>query len=155
MNLESAETLKILDDFLDAGSPALRHSADRRRLRDILTAWTSPWKGKDRVLDLTHSTHGLFLHFNQNIAGHWCQVCYFHAAPKHGVSMRGPDPDRARKSHKYRRDKLDPTKLDALFEAWSLHPEARPAGLAVEFFLEETSDEVWGACLNSVREILG
>ena len=153
--MESAEALKLLDDFLETGSPALRHPEDRKRLKTILTAFTTPWNGRDRVLDLTHSSHGLFLHFNQNIAGHWCQVCYFHAAPKHGVSMRGPDPDRVRKSHKYRRNKMDTSKLDSLFEVWSLHPDARAAGLAVEFFLEETSDEVWVACLKSIRDILG
>lgn len=144
-----------LEDFLAASRSSLRHPADRQRLEVLLEKWVGSWKGKERVMDLTRSTHGVFLHFNQFIADHWCQVCYFHASPKHGVSMRGPDPDRARKSHKYRRDKMDTTKLDALFEAWSGHEEAHPAGLAVEFYLEETSDEVWSACLQSVKEILG
>lgn len=133
----------------------MRHPADRLRLETLLHRWTAAWKSKTRVMDLTQSTHGVFLHFNQFIADHWCQVCYFHASPKHGVSMRGPDPDRVRKSHKYRRDKMDTSKLDALFDAWSTHAEAHPAGLAVEFFLEETSDDVWSDCLKSVKEILG
>ena len=120
-----------------------------------MTRWAAAWTGKERVLDLAHSSHGVFLHFNQFIASHWCQVCYFHASPKHGVSMRGPDPDRARKSHKFRRNKMDTSQLDALFAAWSAHAEARAAGLAVEFFLEETSDDVWAACLKSARDLLG
>ena len=147
--------VNALQDFLLVGRASLRHPADRRRLEALLTRWAEAWKGKDRVLDLTHSTHGVFLHFNQFIADHWCQICYFHASPKHGVSMRGPDPDRVRKSHKFRRQKMDTTKLDALFEAWSTHEEAHAAGLAVEFFLEETSDEVWAACQKSVKELLG
>lgn len=144
-----------LEDFLAASRGSVRHPADRQRMVQLLNRWVASWKGKQRVLDLTHSTHGVFLHFNQFIADRWCQVCYFHASPRHGVSMRGPDPDRVRKSHKYRRDKMDTTKLDALFDAWSTHEEAHPAGLAVEFYLEETSDEVWVACLQSVKEILG
>lgn len=144
-----------LQDFLSAGRASVRHPAERLRLESLLTRWVEAWKGKERVMDLTQSTHGVFLHFNQFIADRWCQICYFHASSKHGVSMRGPDPDRVRKSHKYRRDKLDTTRLDALFEAWSAHEEAHPAGLAVEFYLEETSDEVWAACLKSVKEILG
>ena len=144
-----------LQYFLDIGRAAVRHPADRKRMEALLTRWATAWKGKDRVMDLTQSTHGVFLHFNQFIADHWCQICYFHASPKHGVSMRGPDPDRVRKSHKFRREKMDTTKLDMLFDAWSAHSEARAAGLAVEFFLEETSDDVWADCLNSVKEILG
>ncbi len=144
-----------LKDFLAAGRVSVRHPADYRRLEAIMTRWTSAWNHKERVLDLSHSSHGVFLHFNQFIAGHWCQVCYFHASPKHGVSMRGPDPDRVRKSHKFRRNKMDTSKLDALFDAWSTHAEARAAGLAVEFFLEETSDDVWAACLKSARDLLG
>ena len=50
---------------------------------------------------------------------------------------------------------LDAAPLDALFEAWSLHPEARPAGHAVEFFLDETPDETWAACLAEVLAHLG
>ncbi len=144
-----------LQDFLITGRASVRHPADRQRLEVLLTRWTEAWKSKERVMDLTRSTHGVFLHFNQFIAEHWCQICYFHASPKHGVSMRGPDPDRVRKSHKFRRGKMDTTKLDALFEAWSAHEEAHAAGLAVEFFLDETSDDVWAACLKSVKEILG
>ncbi len=144
-----------LQDFLNTGRASVRHPADRQRLEALLSHWAAAWKSKERVMDLTQSTHGVFLHFNQFIADRWCQICYFHASPKHGVSMRGPDPDRVRKSHKFRREKMDTAKLDALFEAWSAHGEAHPAGLAVEFFLEETSDEVWAACLKSVKEILG
>ncbi len=147
--------VETLQDFLTAGRASVRHPADFPRLETLLTRWTTAWNRRERVLDLTHSSHGVFLHFNQFIAGHWCQVCYFHASPKHGVSMRGPDPDRVRKSHKYRRNKMDTSKLDALFEAWSAHGEAHPAGLAVEFFLDETSDEVWAACLDAVKGLLG
>jgi len=37
-----------------------------------------------------------------------------------------------------------------VFDAWSAHPEARPAGTAVELYLDEASDEVWEACLQEV-----
>ena len=69
--------------------------------------------------------------------------------------MRGPDPDRMRKSHKLRRHKLDREPLDKVFDAWSSHPEARPAGNAVELYLEEVPDEVWEACLLEALEALG
>ena len=148
------ESLTFLEEFLMAGRVSLRHPADRKRLERLLTRWVAAWQSKERVLDLTNSSNGSFLHFNQFIAGHWCQVCYFHASPKHGVSMRGPDADRVRKSHKFRRNKMETGQLDALFAAWSAHPESHPAGIAVEFYLQETSDEVWESCLKSALELL-
>jgi hypothetical protein len=95
----------------------------------------------------TMSNHGAFLHFDQKIGVTWAHVFTFHAASRHGLSLKGPDPDRIRKAHKHRDNPLDRTGLDAIFDAWSVHPEARPAGNAVEFYLEETSDETWEACL--------
>ena len=92
------------------------------------------------------------MRFNQLIGSVWCHVFAFHAVPREGLSLRGPDTDRTRKSHKLRNNRLDSSSLDALFDAWSAHPEAHPAGNAVEFWLEETPDEVWDACL---EEALG
>jgi len=83
------------------------------------------------------------------------QAFTFVATRREGVCLRGPEPDRVRKSHKLRRNPLNAAPLDTLFEAWSLHPEARPAGHAVEFFLEETPDDVWAACLAEVLQHLG
>jgi hypothetical protein len=68
--------------------------------------------------------------------------------------MRGPDPDRTRKAHKFRDHPMDRTGLDAVFEAWSAHPEARPAGNAIELYLEEAPDEVWESCLQDVLRLL-
>jgi hypothetical protein len=68
--------------------------------------------------------------------------------------MKGPDTDRIRKSHKHRDNPMDRSGLDAVFTAWSTHHEARPAGNAVEFYLEETPDEIWEACLQEVLQLL-
>jgi hypothetical protein len=145
-----------LDDdlnlFLAKAQAALRHPQDRKRAEALLLRWGALWPGPRRNLTCTLSNHGAFLHFNQLIGATWSQVFTFHAAPRHGLSMKGPDPDRLRKSHKYRDNPLDRMGLDAVFSAWSAHPEARPAGNAVELYLEETPDEVWEACL---QEVLG
>ncbi len=117
--------------------------------------WIARWQGPKRSLSLTRSNHGFYLHFNQLIGSVWVQAFGFHADPRTGLAMRGPDTDRTRKSHKYRSNKLDSTDLDALFKAWSAHPEARPAGHAVEFLLVETSDETWEACLQEALKHLG
>ncbi len=125
------------------------------RLSGILGRWTGAWRGPNRVLDLSLSQHGAFLHFNQLMDGTWVQAFTFVATKREGLCLRGPDPDRTRKAHKLRRHPLDAAPLDALFEAWSAHPEARPAGHAVEFFLEETPDETYEACLAEALDCLG
>ncbi len=153
MNLP--DTLQMTEAFLAAAQRGVRHPSERERLAAILGRWSGQWKGKQRVLDLSLSLHGAFLHFNQLMDGKWVQAFTFVATKREGVCLRGPDPDRARKAHKLRRNRLDAAPLDALFEAWSLHPEARPAGHAVEFFLEETPDEVWDACLAEALACLG
>lgn len=71
------------------------------------------------------------------------------------MSLRGPDPDRMRRSHKLKANPLDRTPLDQLFEDWSQFPEGRPAGNAIEFFIDETPDTTWDACLQAVRTRLG
>jgi len=147
--------LEQLDDFLPYAQGCLKHPSERARLEAILTLWTAKWTGKKRVLDFSRSLHGAYLHFNQFMDGKWVQAFTFVATRREGVCLRGPDVDRARKSHKYRHNPLDSAPLDALFETWSLHLEARPAGHAVEFFLEETPDETWAACLAEVFQHLG
>jgi hypothetical protein len=147
--------LESLETFLAAAKGCLRHPQDRQRLEAILLRWGTAWQGPRRSLTHALSNHGAFLHFNQIIGQIQCQVFSFHAAPRHGVSMRGPDPDRIRKSHKHRNPRLDSTGLDALFQAWTAHPEARPAGNAIELFLVEAPDEVWEACLQEALDILG
>lgn len=147
--------LDLLDDFLPYAQGCLKHPAERARLAVILTQWSAKWRGKHRVFDCSRSHHGAFFHFNQLIEGKWVQAFTFVATKREGVCLRGPEPDRARKSHKFRHNPLNTAPLDALFEAWSQHPEARPAGHAVEFFLEETPDEVWSACLAEVLAHLG
>jgi hypothetical protein len=147
--------LEALDSFIPFCHGALRHASERRRLDAILLRWATAWQGPDRVLEFTRSHHGAYLHFNQLIGNTWCQVCTFHAAPRLGVSMRGPDPDRMRKSHKLRKHPLDRSSLDKVFDAWSAHPESRPAGNAVELVLEEVPDEVWEACLKEALKTLG
>jgi hypothetical protein len=139
-----------LEDFLLVAERCVRSKHDRARLVRLLETWGAAWTGKHRLLNLTASNHGAFLHFTQLIGSHWMQAFTFHATHKDGVRLKGPDPDRGRKSHKHRSQPLDPAKLDALFDAWSAHPEARPAGHAVEFYLEETPDETWQACLEEV-----
>lgn len=147
--------MDLLDEFLPYAQGCLKHPSERARLAAILARWVGAWRGKQRVLDYSRSHHGAFLHFNQFMGGKWVQVFTFVATRREGVCLRGPDPDRIRKSHKYRHNPLDAAPLEALFEAWSLHPEARPAGHAVEFFLEETPEEVWTACLAEVVVHLG
>lgn len=147
--------MESLDTFLQSAHRCLHHASERARLAAILGRWTAAWKGKQRTFDLSLSLHGAFLHFNQLMDGTWVQAFTFVATRREGVCLRGPDPDRTRKAHKLRHHPLDPAALDALFEAWSQHPEARPAGHAVEFFLEETPDDTWAACLEDVLACLG
>lgn len=147
--------METLDTFLQSARRCLHHPSERARAEVLLVRWTGAWRGKHRVLDLSLSHHGAFLHFNQLMEGKWVQAFTFVATKREGLCLRGPDPDRTRKAHKLRRNPLDAAPLDALFEAWSAHPEARPAGHAVEFFLEETPDEVYEACLGDVLACLG
>ncbi|MBK8726807.1 MAG: hypothetical protein IPL96_12380 [Holophagaceae bacterium] len=144
-----------LEDFLLVAHTSLRHKSERQRADALLLRWTSAWQSKTRVVNGTFSNHGAYLHFAQFIQGQWVQVFTFHAAPGHGLSLRGPDTDRTRKSHKHRANRLETAALDALFAAWSAHPESRPAGHAVEFFLTETPDDSYDRCLQDVMEHLG
>ncbi len=146
--------MEALDSFLPFAHGALRHGSERRRAETILLRWATAWQGPDRALEFTRSHHGAYLHFNQRVGTTWCQVCTFHAAPRQGLSLRGPDPDRMRKSHKLRRHPLDRSGLDQVFDAWSAHPEARPAGNAVELVLVEVPDDVWEACLQEALQAL-
>jgi hypothetical protein len=139
--------LEDVNFFFAKAQGSLKHPQDRKRAEAILLRWTSLWTGPRRAIACTYSNHGAFLHFDQLIGTTWSHVFTFHAAPRHGLSLKGPDPDRMRKSHKFRANPLDRSGLDGLFAAWAAHPEARPAGNAVEFFLEEASDDVWEACL--------
>ena len=147
--------MESLDAFLPFAQSALHHPSERKRAEAILLRWATAWQGPGRVVEFTRSHHGAYLHLNQLVGTTWCQVCTFHAAPRHGLSMRGPDPDRMRKSHKLRRHKLDREPLDKVFDAWSAHPEARPAGNAVELYLEEVPDSVWESCLVQALDALG
>lgn len=144
-----------LETFLDFTYRVLRHASERQRAHDLLHRWVGAWQGQTRSLSSSFSNHGAYLHFHQSFGNTWSTVLTFHAAHQHGLSMRGPDPDRARKSHKLRRHKLDRGPLDEVFTAWSAHPEHRPAGLAVEFYLEETPDDTWEACLREALQHLG
>jgi hypothetical protein len=146
--------LEILGPFLDAARASLRHAQDRERAQALILRWAAAWQGPTRRLTVTSSNHGAYLHFDQRVATVWSQVFTFHAAPHHGLSMRGPDPDRVRKSHRHRDKQLDRHPLDALFEAWSAHGEAHPANNAVELFLVETPDETWEACLQEALACL-
>ncbi|MCE1228660.1 MAG: hypothetical protein LWX11_04120 [Firmicutes bacterium] len=139
--------MEALEPFLQAVHLALKHPQDRQRAEALLQRWATAWQGPTRRLSGTASNHGAYLHFDQRLGTVWTQVFTFHAAPKQGLVMRGPDPDRVRKAHKHRANKLDRHPLDALFDAWSAHGEARPANNAVEFSLQETPDETWEACL--------
>ena len=143
-----------LEPFLAAARNALKHPNDRARAEQILVRWVSAWLGPNRNLSGAYSNHGAFRHFLQLIGKTWSDVFHFHAAPRHGLSLRGPDTDRTRKSHKLRKKPLDRVGLDALFDDWSAHPEARPAGNAVELFLHEAPDEVWEACLQEALKRL-
>lgn len=127
---------------------------EHARLEAIVTRWVAAWQGSKRALDFTRSLHGTSLHFNQLIGTHWVQAFTLHANKRDGFFLKGPDTDRERKSHKLRANPLDRTSLDALFAAWSLRPEARPAGLAVTFHLEETPDDTWEACLQDALKAL-
>ena len=147
--------MELLEEFLPYAKGCLKHVSERARLEVILGQWASKWTGKQRLFDYSRSHHGAFLHFNQLMGGKWVQAFTFVATRREGVCLRGPEPDRDRKAHKFRHNPLDAAPLDALFEAWSLHPEARPCGHAVEFFLEETPDDVWAACLAEVLVHLG
>lgn len=146
--------MEILEPFLDSVFRALKHASERARAQAIVERWATAWQGPTRVLEVTRSNHGTYLHFNELIGTVWAHVCLFHVAPRHGLSMRGPDTDRVRKSHKHRFNKMDRDPLDTLFEIWSAHPEARPANNAVEFFLNETPDETWEACLQEALKCL-
>ncbi len=146
--------MEALETFLTAAKTVVKHPSDRQRMEAILLRWATAWQGPKRTLTQTHSNHGACLHFNQMIGPIWVQAFGFHASPKNGLSLRGPDPDRLRKSHKHRNPRLDPSSLDALFDAWSAHPEARPAGNAVEIFLQEAPDETWNTCLQEALEAL-
>lgn len=153
--LEAPDAQSYLEDFLLVAHNSLRHKGERLRADALLQRWAAAWLGKERVVNGTFSNHGAYLHFAQFLQGQWVQVFTWHAAHGHGVSLRGPDPDRVRKGHKHRTNRLDTARLDALFAAWSAHPEARPAGHAVEFFLTETPDETYDRCLQEVLQHLG
>lgn len=140
--------------FLAEASASIRRPQSRARAGAILSRWAMAWQGPTRILEHTRSNHGAYLHFNQLIGTVWCHVFVFHASHKDGLSLRGPDTDRTRKAHKLRSNRLDSSGLDALFTAWSAHPEAHPAGNAVEFWLDEVPDEVWEACLQEALECL-
>ena len=133
---------------------ALKHPQERKRATALLNHWIDQWPGPKRNITCTFSNHGAFLHFNQLIGTTWSHVFTFHAAHRHGLSLKGPDTDRTRKSHKRRANPLDREGLDAVFDAWSAHPEARPAGNAIELFLEEAPDDVWEACLEEVMRLV-
>lgn len=140
--------------FLAKTMSALKHPQERKRALALLTRWTGAWSGPKRNVTCAFSNHGAFLQFNQLIGTTWSHVFTFHAAHRHGLSLRGPDTDRTRKSHKRRGNPMDREGLDAVFEAWSAHPAARPAGNAIELFLEEAADDVWEACLEEVLRLL-
>lgn len=142
--------LESVDFFLNKINSYLKHSQERHRAIDIITRWSSVWSNNKRTITYTSSNHGLSLSFNQLIGSVWSHVFVFHLSKKRGLFMKGPDLDRIRKSHKHRNNPMDRTKLDAVFELWSLHPESRRAGNAVEFYLTETPNDVWEACLQEV-----
>ena len=146
--------MEELEAFMARALAAVKHPRERQRVVALLTRWEALWAGPRRNLTCSFSNHGAFLHFNQLIGSTWSHVLTFHAAPRHGLSMKGPDTDRTRKAHKHRDNPLDRTGLDAVFAAWSAHPEARPAGNAIELYLEEAPDEVWEACLQEVLALL-
>lgn len=140
--------------FLAKTLSSLKHPQERKRAEALLLRWTSQWAGSKRNITCTFSNHGGFLHFNQLIGTTWSHVFTFHTASRHGLSMKGPDTDRTRKSHKYRANPIDRKGLDEVFSAWSAHPEARSAGNAIELYLEEASDEVWEQCLEEVLRLI-
>jgi hypothetical protein len=146
--------LEIVESFFDLAKGAFKRAADRKRAENILTRWASAWQGASRNLTGTSSNHGAYLHFNQLIGGVWCKAFTFHASFRHGFSLRGPDTDRNRKSHKFRDNRLNSEPLDNLFESWSLHPEVRPAGNAVELHMSEAHDDVWELFLQEALSCL-
>jgi len=146
--------LEDLTFFITKAQASLRHPQERARAEALLLRWSALWTGPRRNITVTNSNHGAFLQFNQLIGVTWSHVFTFHAAPRHGLSLRGPDTDRIRKAHKHRDNPLDRSGLDGVFEAWAAHPEARPAGNAIELFLDEASDEVWEVCLQEVLALL-
>lgn len=146
--------MEILETFLAEAAASIKRPQSRARAHAILSRWATAWQGPTRVLEHTRSIHGSCLRFNQLIGTVWSHAFAFHAVPREGLFLKGPDTDRARKSHKLRNNRLDASGLDALFAAWSAHPEAHPAGNAVEFWLEEVPDDVWEACLLEALECL-
>jgi len=146
--------LEIVESFLYLAKGAFKRPADRKRAENILMRWAIAWQGSYRNLTGTSSNHGAYLHFNQLIGGIWCKAFTFHLSSRHGLSLRGPDTDRTRKSHKFRENRLDSKPLDNLFEAWSLHPEARAAGNAVELYMSEAHDDVWELFLQEALSYL-
>ena len=146
--------MEVLTDFIIDARAAEGHASNKQRAEAILTRWGTAWQGSKRALDATHSNHGAYLHFNQLIGKVWSHAFTFHASHREGLILRGPDTDRVRKGHRDRENRLDVSGLDAVFLAWGAHPEAHPAGNAVEFYLEETPDEVWEACLQEVLKLL-
>jgi len=145
---------EVLDDFIQATHSILKHASEKQRAEAILVRWGAAWQGKTRALESTYSNHGAYLHFNQLIGKVWSHAFTFHASQRDGLTLRGPDSDRVRKSHKFRSNKLDSSGLDALFVLWGAHPESHPAGNAVEFWLNETPDDTWEACLKEALATL-
>jgi hypothetical protein len=146
--------LDIVESFLNSSKGGFKRMADRARAELVLMRWAAAWQSPSRSLTQTNSNHGPYLQFNQFIAGMWCKVFAFHISSRQGLTLRGPDTDRARKSHKLRGNRLDPKPLDDLFGAWSMHPEARPAGNAVELLLSEAHDDVWESLLQEALSCL-
>ncbi len=146
--------MEILEPFLVAARASLRHAQDRLRAEALILHWAAAWQGSTRRLVPTASNHGHYLHFDQKIGAVWTQVFHFHASPRVGLSMRGPDPDRGRKAHRHRDKKLDRNSLDALYDLWAAHGEAHPANNALEFLLVETPDDTWEACLQEALTCL-
>jgi hypothetical protein len=144
-----------IDDFFISVRAHIKNASDRERAIQVIEMWRAAWVGKNKSITATHSGHGSFLHFNLFLSNQWCHAFVFRSVPRQGMSLRGPDPDRMRRSHKMKANPLDRKPLDQLFEDWSQHPEGRPAGNAIEFFIDETPDSVWTACLQAVRVRLG
>ncbi len=99
--------MEQLEAFLEAVLPKVHPPAERARAEALLLRWATAWQGPDRGLEATRSIHGTFLHFNQKLGGIWSQAFGFRLTPRHGLALRGPDPDRARKAHKFRAHKLE------------------------------------------------
>ena len=146
--------LEDLEQFLAKVAASSMHFDNKKRAMAIITKWSDSWTGSKCSITYTFSNHGAFLRFNQLIGSVWSHVFVFHISSKHSLVMRGPDTDRIRKSHKHKDNPIDRSKLDAVFTAWSMHPEAKPAGNAVEFYLEETPDEVWEVALQELLTLI-